>query len=195
MSETRDAEIRLEEAIEKVKAVAGKIVPVLERDIPIYIVCAVREVLPRELEHALSMSKEEIANLKKDTTAVAEEAKTKIIEELLATDKWLVKEPVAGYRDSIFQNGEIAEIIKKAEGYIHSLLAKYRFPGELEYGRLAPYDIAPYDITVFISKDELRELSKEYWREAAEYYKLKQNLEKLKEKERRETAKKIWEGA
>ncbi len=83
MSETRDAEIRLEEAIEKVKAVAGKIVPVLERDIPIYVVSAVRGVLPRELEHALSMSKEEIANLKKDTTAVAEEAKTKIIEDTI----------------------------------------------------------------------------------------------------------------
>lgn len=195
MNELRYAEVQLEEVIERVKAVIRKIVEVLEHDIPIYVISAVREVFAQELEHVQRMSKEDVINLKKDTRAVAEEAKTKIVEELLATDEWFVKEPVAGYRDSIFQNGNISAIIKRVEGYIHDLLAKYRFPAELKYGQRAPYDVTPYDITVFYSEGALRKLSKEYWVEVAEYYKLKHQVDKLKEDERREIARKIWDEA
>jgi hypothetical protein len=107
------------------------------------------------------------------------------------TNTWLVKEVVAGYRNSILQNKKILEIIKKVEMYIHDVLSKYNFPEE----KNASSDIGPYSLSDFRSGKLIEELSKSYWKEVAEYYKLKQDVDRLEVESKRELARKIWDEA
>ncbi|MFH1774095.1 MAG: hypothetical protein ABH874_03950 [Methanobacteriota archaeon] len=193
MDDLELAKTQLEDARAGVLSVVKKIVSVLEKDIPTYVINTVREVFIQEFEHAKSMSKDDVAQLKKDAEAIAEEAKLKITKELLTTDKWFVKERVAGYRDSIYQNGEISAILKSIDNYIYDLLVKYKFPEVVKHGRRASYNVTPYDLSAFGSEEELKELSKDYWKEVAKYYELKEKVNQLEADIRKEAAKKIWD--
>ncbi len=193
MVQPEQAKAELDKAREKVWSTVQKIVSLLEQDIRIYVLNAVRNVFSDNFDRVQTMSGEVVVQLKKEAEATAEEAKNQLTKELLATDKWFVEQPVAGYKDSIFQNGEISVLIKSVEKYIDRLLAKYGFPKE-EQGRIK-YDVTPYDLSFFKSEEILRKLSLDYWKEVAEYYQLKLQSEKLEADLKRQEALKIWEEA
>ncbi len=189
MEEIERARVQAEQAKEKVLAIVKKIIAILEKDIRTYVIDKIKEVFLNSFDYVQNMSKDEVLSLKKDAQAAAEKAKIEIGEALASIDKWLVKEVVAGYRSSILQNKEIVEIVKKVETYIYDVLSKYNFPEE----NIALSDIGPYNLSDFRSGKILEELSKSYWKEAAEYYKLKQDVDRLEAETKREAARKIWE--
>lgn len=194
MVQLEQVKAQLEEAKEKVWPTVKKIVSILEQDIQAHVMNAVKEVFMQNFEYVQTMTKEKVSQLKKEAKVIAEEAKNDITKRLLTTDKWFVDQPVAGYKDSIFQNGEISIIIKSVDRYIHALLAKYRFPGEEEPGKV-PYDVTPYDLSYFKSEEILKSLSRDYWKEVSEYYQVKQKYEQLEADLKREAARKIWDEA
>lgn len=189
MEEIEKTRVQAEQAKEKVLAIVKKIIAILEKDIHTYVIDKIKEVFLNSFDYVQNMSKDEVLGLKKDAHAAAEKAKMEIGEALASTDGWLVKEEVAGYRDSILQNREILEIIKKVEIYIHDVLSRYNFPEE----KIAISDIGPYSLSDFRSGKILEELSKSYWKEVAEYYKLKQDFMRLEAETKREAARKIWD--
>ena len=191
MEDLEKARVQAEQAKEKVIEVVNKITPILEQDIQAYVIDKVKEVFLNSFDYVQNMSKDEVLGLKKDTQAAAEKAKIEIGEAIANTDRWLVKEVVAGYRNSILQNKKILEIIKKVEMYIHDVLSKYNFPEE----KIALSDIGPYSLSDFRSGKIIEELSKSYWKEVAEYYKLKQDVDRLEAETKREAARKIWDEA
>jgi len=191
MDELEKARVQAEQAKEKVLAIVKKIIPILEQDIQAYVFDKVKEVFLNSFEYVKNMSNDEVVRLKKDTQSTAVKAKKELGEAIASTEKWLVKEVVAGYRSSILQNMEILEIVKKVETYIHSILSEYNFPIE----NIASSDIGPYSLSDLQSGKILEELSKSYWKEMAEYSKLKQDVDRLEAETKREAARKIWDTA
>ena len=189
MEEMEKTKAKSEQAKEKVLAIVNKIIATLEQDIQAYVVDKVKEVFLDNFDYVQNMSQDKVAGLKKDTQATAEKAKAEIGEALASIDKWLVKEKAAGYRSSILQNKEILEIVKKVEIYIYGVLSSYNFPEEI----IALSDIGPYSLSDFSSGKILEELSKNYWKEVAEYYKLKMEVDHLEAEAKREAARKIWD--
>lgn len=189
MEELEKTRVQAEQAKEKVLAIVKKIIAILEKDIHTYVIDKIKEVFLNSFDYVQNMSKDEVLSMKKDAQAAADKAKIEIGEALASTDGWLVKEAVAGYRNSILQNKEILEIVKKVEIYIHDVLSKYNFPIE----NIASSDIGPYSLSDLQSGKILEELSKSYWKEMAEYSKLKQDFDRLEAETKREAARKIWD--
>jgi hypothetical protein len=189
VGELERARAEAAQAKEEVLALAKKIIAILEQDIQVYVLGKVKEAFLGSFDCVQSMSREEVAALKRDAQAAAERAKVEIGEALTGTDEWLVKEMVAGYRSSILQNKRILEIVKRAGGYVREVLARHGFPEE----SIASCDLGPYSLSEFRSGQLIEELSKEYWKKMGAYCKLQQEIARLEAETKREAARKMWD--